>query len=246
MSWVKRWDRMQTAYLPEREERFSAMLDALERLLPGDVRVLDLACGIGSISQRLLERFPAARCIALDADPVLLSVGEGAFGNHDGQLTWVDADLTDPNWTDQVGVPTVDAVLSSTALHWLPGDVLTRVYHQLGRLIRPNGLFINSDRMPHAATEPSLRKLADDHHEALWNRPFAEGGAEDWDQWLAAVRTGIGLESQFAERSRRFGWRSEWRAPSFALHVGALREAGFRETGVIWQRMDDRILLAVR
>lgn len=30
------------------------------------------------------------------------------------------------------------------------------------------------------------------------------------------------------------------------LHLAALQEAGFREVGILWQRGDNRIVLAVR
>jgi hypothetical protein len=42
-AWLRRWDTQQTRYLPEREERFTAMLDVLAALLPPDFVALDLA-----------------------------------------------------------------------------------------------------------------------------------------------------------------------------------------------------------
>jgi trans-aconitate methyltransferase len=59
---------------------------------------IDLACGPGSLSQRLLQRFPQARVIAVDVDPVLLALGRGALGTVGGRLRWVDADLASPDW----------------------------------------------------------------------------------------------------------------------------------------------------
>src|SRR6266567_5145903 len=79
--WMQRWDNQQSGYLPDREQRFSAMLDVLEALLSEQFVALDLACGPGSISQRLLHRFPHARCIALDFDPVLLLLGQNELGD---------------------------------------------------------------------------------------------------------------------------------------------------------------------
>jgi hypothetical protein len=46
------------------------MLDALAILLPEEFAALDLACGPGAISQRLLARFAKARGVAVDLDPV--------------------------------------------------------------------------------------------------------------------------------------------------------------------------------
>ena len=56
--WLRRWDAQQEGYVPEREARFTAMFDVLAELLPTSFVALDLACGPGSISQRLLTRFP--------------------------------------------------------------------------------------------------------------------------------------------------------------------------------------------
>ena len=96
--WLQRWDAQQTAYLPDREGRFRAMLDVLDILLPEEFIALDLACGPGAISQRLLARFPKAQSIAVDLDPVLLSMGQAVLGRMGGRLRWVEADLMRPEW----------------------------------------------------------------------------------------------------------------------------------------------------
>ena len=70
--WLRRWDAQQVGYVPDREARFTVLFDALAALLPASFVALDLACGPGSISQRLLARFPGARAIAVDIDPVML------------------------------------------------------------------------------------------------------------------------------------------------------------------------------
>ncbi len=93
--WLARWDLQQEGYVPEREERFRTMFDAL---LPPEFVALDLACGPGSLSQRLLNRFPKARCVAVDMDPVMLALGQGALGTVGGHLRWVDADIASPGW----------------------------------------------------------------------------------------------------------------------------------------------------
>jgi len=58
LDWLQRWDAQQEGYVPEREARFTATFDTLAELLPTSFVELDLACGPGSISQRLLARFP--------------------------------------------------------------------------------------------------------------------------------------------------------------------------------------------
>lgn len=245
--WLRRWDAQQTAYLPDREERFNAMLDVLGALLPEEFVALDLACGPGAISQRLLDRFPRARCVAVDLDPVLLAMGEGVLSDRDERLRWVTADLTDPGWAATLGETQVDAVLSTTSLHWLQVEPLVRLYSDLGRLVRPDGVFMNGDNLAFAPHQETLRLLSEATTEMQRAEAFDAGGAEDWDEWWAALALEPGAAPLLAERTRRFAaFNRDAAVPIFDVHEAALRNAGFREVGVIWQRLDNRVLLAVR
>ena len=70
----------QCGYLPDREERFTALIDAVqEGTSRPDPLVLDLGAGPGSLAVRLLDRLPAATVVAVDADPLLLALGRVAW-----------------------------------------------------------------------------------------------------------------------------------------------------------------------
>src|ERR1700736_3490156 len=90
--WLRRYDQQQSTYLPDREQRFTVMLDVLATLLPDRFVALELACGPGSLSQRLLVRFPQARSVAVDIDPILMLLGRQVLGDMQGRLRWVAAD----------------------------------------------------------------------------------------------------------------------------------------------------------
>ena len=246
--WLRRWDEQQTGYLPHREARFEAMLDVLAELLPPDFTALDLCCGPGSISQRLLARFPQAQGIAADIDPLLLALGRAALGDGGGRLRWVEVDLL--KTTDLAAaleVEQVDAVLSTTALHWLPVENLVLVYRQLGQLVRPGGVFLNGDNIKFAPHLAAFQQVATCIKERQQKTAFEEQGVEDWDHWWGALADIPGLEPVLAERERRFSWRpKEFVAPIADLHEAALRDAGFHQVGQIWQHFDDRIIMAVK
>ncbi|NTW04160.1 MAG: class I SAM-dependent methyltransferase, partial [Oscillochloris sp.] len=192
--WLQRWDEQQARYLPEREERFAIMLDALAELLPPDFVALDLACGPGAISQRLLARFPQARTIALDYNPVLLHLGREALSTMGNRISWIRQSLAEPDWIAplqatlaQLGRTQIDAVLSTTALHWLPIDQLTRVYSQLGALVRPGGLLLNGDNIAYPMALSSFRILAQNFKERLHTQVFTDQGGEDYRAWWQAI-----------------------------------------------------------
>jgi trans-aconitate methyltransferase len=247
-SWLARWDAQQAGYLPDREERFTAMLDVLDVLLPPAFVAVDLCCGPGSLSQRLLARFPQARVIAIDYDPVLLALGRRALGDMGGRLRWVDGNLLDDAALPAaLGGTQINAVLSTTALHWLPDADLRRAYRQLADHIRPEGVLLNGDNLQLPAGQPTLQHVSDALTERFRAAAFRDGRVEDWEQWWAALAMEAGLAPLLAERERRFGGKVVKETPtSVETHIEALLAAGFREVGTIWQHLDNMVLVAVR
>jgi SAM-dependent methyltransferase len=245
--WMQRWDNQQSGHLPDREQRFTAMLDVLEALLPERFVALDLACGPGSISQRLLKRFPHARCVAVDFDPVLLLLGQNVLGDMQGRLRWVEADLRESDWYAQLGEEQVDAVLSTTALHWLHADTLVQVYQRLGKLVRPGGVVLNGDEYDFGLHMPSFRQVTESAQERMSRDIATRSGSEDWSAWWENLKREPGMEGLFAERQRRYIDGAHHDSHTLLeLHEAALRDAGFREVGVIWQHMGNRVVMGVR
>ena len=149
--------------MADREERFTALIDAVEAGAGRpDPLVLDLGCGPGSLSVRLLARLPAANVVAVDADPVTLSLGRAGYASVPG-LRFADLDLREPGWVAGLGLPAgrpVDAVVSTTALHWLSAAELHDLYRTLAGLLRPGGLFLDGDHLQEDETSsPVLARL---------------------------------------------------------------------------------------
>lgn len=242
-SWQESWDRQQEWYMPDREERFRVMLDMVEAFVGPEPRVLDLACGTGSITDRLLRRFPRATSTGVDLDPALLAIARGTFEGDD-RVTFVTADLKDAAWTQRLPYPSYDAVLTATALHWLHSEPLAGLYGQIGGLVRDGGVFMNADHMIDTGT-PRINAAERAHRHAAMDRARA-GGAVDWAQWWAVAAKDPVLAAPTAERFAIYGEHADGNMPSVHWHARTLREAGFGEARAVWASPSDSMVLAVK
>ena len=243
--WRRRWDRQQEALVPRREHRFSAILYPLGPALGPRFRVLDLGCGTGSLSERVLARYRGARVVALDYDPVLLAIGRRGLGRARGRLTWVEADLRKSGWERALPPGRYDAVVSSTALHWLSPRELARVYRALARKMRRGGLFLNGDAIRFGAASSRFRTIARTAGRGYFARSSRRG--ESWGGWWRAALHDPYLAREAKLHRARFPRaHSRVTTPDLPGHVRLLRRAGFREVEVIWSSWQNRVLAAVR
>ncbi|TDC70950.1 class I SAM-dependent methyltransferase [Actinomadura sp. GC306] len=250
--WQDSWDRQQEWYMPDREERFRVLLDMVEALAGAEPNVLDLACGTGSITARLLRRFPKARVTGVDLDPALLAIARGTFDGDD-RVTLVTADLTDPSWSDALPGRPYDAVVTATALHWLDADPLRALYGRVRELLRDGGVFLNADHMTDDSA-PRITAAALDLHAARRERELAEG-ALDWRAWWTKLADDPVLAEPARRRFEIFG---DPRGPArpaadpserptdVRWHLDALREQGFAEARQVWCSHSDALVAALR
>jgi SAM-dependent methyltransferase len=248
-AWIDRWEAQQQGFLPAREERFTALIDAVaDGAGRPDPLVLDLGCGPGSLAVRLLDRMPGATVIAVDADPMLLAIGRAAWPGRTG-LRFADLDLRAAGWATALRLDRpADAAVSTTALHWLPPEALAATYAEVATVLRPGGLMLDGDHLADdKASAPTLARLCRALGEREQRRHPPAAGTETWDGWWEAATADPALAG-LAARRERLGLGSEHHGtPSglLSVHVAALAKAGFAEIGTLWQHGDDRLLCAV-
>ncbi len=244
-AYLDSWDRQQEEFNPDRERRFNAMFEVLRAQVGTRFTALDLGCGPGSLTRRMLTHFPRARVVAVDYDPVVLRIGQGALGTLGGRLTWVDAKLGRGGWTRSLPTRRVDAALSTTALHWLRPVELRALYRDLHGLLRRGGVFLNGDIMPWGEDRAALRRIAQKVHRARYGglgRPRWTG----WERWWDRAGKDPLLRTAFEEQKARKSKHPHGEPPSLRVHCDALGRAGFREVEVVWQDLENRVLMALR
>ncbi|GAA2736168.1 class I SAM-dependent methyltransferase [Streptomyces nogalater] len=242
-AWQESWDRQQEWYMPDREERFRIMLDMVEALVGTAPRVLDLACGTGSITARLLRRFPEATSTGVDLDPALLAIAHGTFDGDD-RVRLVTADLKDPGWTAKLPYDSYDAVLTATALHWLHAEPLAALYGQIAGLVRDGGVFMNADHMIDETT-PRINAAERVQRHARMEQAKRDG-ALDWADWWRLAAEDPVLAEPTARRFEIYGEHADGDMPPVRWHARVLREKGFTEARPVWASPSDTLLLALK
>jgi trans-aconitate methyltransferase len=243
--WLERWDRQQEFHVPDREERFAVIADVVEAIAerPNPL-VLDLGAGPGSLTLRLIDRIPGAQVIAVDADATLLGLARAACADR-RSVRFVERDLRDRSWTAALDLcRPVDAIVSTTALHWLTEPELAALYRDCAGLLRSGGVLANGDHLaePAGVAVPALQDRVE--RARAQRRDAAE--AEDWSAWWAAVADAPELADLAGAGRPRPIDHDVPAPPDYATHVRLLAAAGFAEAGTVWQSGANRVLVAVR
>lgn len=101
--------------------------------LRGDEVVLEAGCGTGRDTERLLERLPRGRVIALDGSARMLEELRQRLAGRMDRVETVHADLSQPL---QLSEP-VDVVFSVAAFHWIPDH--DALFRDLAAVMQPGG-----------------------------------------------------------------------------------------------------------
>ena len=178
----REWDA--TAYHHLAQPQYEWAVRRLSSLdLTGDETVLDAGCGSGRVTERLLERLPRGRVIALDASRNMIEAAREyltpAFADR---VRFIHSDLL----TFELDT-SVDAVFSTAVFHWVLDH--DRLFRRLHDVLRPGGRL-------HAQCGggANVLRIRERCAEILSREPYAEHFARWREPWLfegpegAAVR----------------------------------------------------------
>jgi tRNA (cmo5U34)-methyltransferase len=202
--------------------RYDEMLEVITRCLHiTNRRILELGCGTGELSLKILNRWPDAQIIALDYSPRMLEFAQNKITAAGYQKQWTGIQADFGEWANnpeglQIGSK-FDACVSSLAIHHLQDEMKLKLFQRIATSLIQGGCFWNAD--PILPESPLLIEIY-------------KAAREDWVE-----QQGINLAEINAKRSTSTtqGYSSQDQLATLDAHLQMLTKAGFKTIAVPWK-----------
>ncbi len=201
---------------------YDEMLNAIAHCIPSTSRrILELGCGTGELSLKILKRCPDAEIIALDYSPRMINFAQSKMAQAGYENRWkgIEADFGEwANYPEKFDIGTsFDACVSSLAIHHLTDEMKSNLLKLIGQSLSAGGCFWDAD--PILAESPALSNVYKEAREEWANQQGIS---------LAEVPARMGTSSTY-------GYSSQDQLASLEDHLQMLVNAGFATVAVPWK-----------
>lgn len=206
----------QTGFDPTRkQEMLDVTLRLLRELTLAGASLLEIGCGSGLFTQRLVASGHFGTLSATDGADAMLEIARSQIASSETPVTLEVLDFTQQDWSRQFLPTRFDAVTSSMALHHAADK--QQVFREVFNVLSPGGVFVFADHM--AGSSPFVDRLID-----------RERGRVK----LTDSPTEEDLEL-FAEADRQSQEKQGNRCESVSRYLNFLQGAGFANTDCLWR-----------
>lgn len=133
------FDKLFFKVAPHYEEMLQALVDALPFHKKDKLEIVDLGCGTGNLTQKLVSVYPNAHITCLDMAENMLRLAKAKLKQIPNIDFWL-GDIRDFDYRKKY-----DAILSSLVLHHIEGKDKPRFYRKLYHSLAGGGVFFNID-----------------------------------------------------------------------------------------------------
>lgn len=158
--------------------RYDEMLDLMLEYVWNDSpkRILELGCGSGNLTERILKKFPNAKLTAVDASGRMIDIARHRFSE------WRELEFKQAAF-QQLAFPkdTYDLIVSSISIHHLNDEEKLALFQHARDWLSPNGIFTFCDQF--AGESPYLYS----RHMEFWHSASKAMGAteQEWEDWMS-------------------------------------------------------------
>jgi tRNA (cmo5U34)-methyltransferase len=198
------FDKLFFKIMPRYEEMMQALVDALPFAKKKRLEVVDLGCGTGNLSKKILSAYPRARITCIDMAENMLKMARAKLKDNRNVTFWL-GDARDFNCNKKY-----DAIVASMVLHHVESSDKPRFYRKIHNSLSKDGVFFNIDIF--LSSSKNLQKLY-------------------MDKWKTFMKTnGLAVKktNEMIIRHQR-----EDRPVVFEDELAIMRKAGFKNVDVV-------------
>ena len=182
------------------------------------------------MSEKLLEKFPKARVIAIDGAQAMIDMAKVRLGDLAASVDFKVGDFRDMG-TLLPEKNSIDVIISSFALHHLDAQEKLAFAKYLRSILKPGGWILNADCiiMPTASLEKRIQTL---RVEGIIKRAAAAGRASRFNTDFASLRTLLDkLEAE-----------EEDKPITLAQELEILKDAGLENVAPLWVEYREAVM----
>ena len=198
------FDRLFFKVMPRYEEMMQALVDALPFDRKERVRILDLGCGTGNLSKRLIRAFPFSRITCVDMAENMLAMARLKLKTNRNVSFW-QGDIREFGFKQKY-----DVIVASMVLHHIEGKDKPRLYRTMRDSLSKDGVFFCID----------IFLSPDRHLQKLY--------MDKWKAFMRASGLDVKKTDEMIARHQR-----EDRPVVFKDELDIMRKAGFRNVDVV-------------
>jgi len=204
---AEEFDQVIIRLIPHYSEMINGLVEAIPFEHSAPIKVIDLGCGTGTISKRIINIFPNAAITCLDIAPNMIEVAKQKMKEYPG-TTFQVGDFQNYEFNDKYNV-----VVSSLALHHLPTDIGKQNFcKKIFNSLLPNGVFYNGDII--IGSNETIQRMNMTKWKAFLRKNIPDDEIEN--KWMQTYRN----EDYPAKLSDQLKW---------------LEKIGFSEVDVLWK-----------
>jgi tRNA (cmo5U34)-methyltransferase len=133
------FDKFFFKVMPCYEEMMQSLIDALPFNTKDRLRIVDLGCGTGNLSKKLILTYPNARIICIDMADNMLKMAKTKLKNN-SNVTFLLSDILDFAYKGKY-----DVVVASMVLHHIESKDKPRFYRKIYNSLSKRGVFFCID-----------------------------------------------------------------------------------------------------
>jgi tRNA (cmo5U34)-methyltransferase len=169
---TKEYNAFSRYFIPEKDRQMKIVRQLLAGL-ESSAAILELCCGDGALAETLLDAYPACSLRAYDGSPAMLARAQQRLARFGGRFRCESFDLAEKSW--RANQQPVQAVVSSLAIHHLPGTQKLDLFRDVFDMLTPGGIFIVADVVEFTG-EVEKNLAADEWDEAVRRRSYELDG----------------------------------------------------------------------